>query len=84
MTFPDTDGITYTADPAGPYVLLPQVVTVTATLTDAGVGWPATLPAGWTETGSTTATYGRWCCGRAVFPGASDGSGGDAGDVYCW
>ena len=34
-----------------------QVVTVTATLDDAGVGWPATMPPGWTETNSTTATY---------------------------
>ena len=38
LTLPTTDGITYAADPAGPYVLLPQVVTVTATLDDAGVG----------------------------------------------
>ena len=32
-------------------------VTVTATLTGAGVGWPATLPDGWTETSPTTATF---------------------------
>ncbi len=57
VTFAMTDGITYAADPEGPYVLLPQVVTVTATLDEAGVGWPATMPAGWTETNSTTATF---------------------------
>ncbi len=57
VTLPTTTGITYTADPAGPYVLLPETVTVTATLDDAGVGWPATMPPGWTETSSTTATY---------------------------
>ena len=35
-----------------------QQVTVTATLDDAGVGWPATLtPMGWTRRGPTTATY---------------------------
>ena len=36
---------------------LPTSVTVTATLTAHGVGWPATLPTGWTETTATTATY---------------------------
>ena len=57
LTLADTDGITYTADPDGPYLLLPQLVTVTATLDDAGVAWPDPLEGGWTETGPTTATY---------------------------
>ncbi len=51
-----TDGITYTADPAGPYAA-GDTVTVTATLADSGVGWPEELPAGWTAQSSTTATY---------------------------
>ena len=55
LVLADTDGITYTADPEGPYVA-GQRVTVTATLDEAGVGWPDSMP-GWTETGSTTATY---------------------------
>ena len=50
-----TDGITYAADPAGPYVAGLSVI-VTATLGPAGVGWPAALPAGWTRTSNTTAT----------------------------
>ena len=55
LVLADTDGITYTADPEGPYVA-GQRVTVTATLDEAGVGWPDSMP-GWTETGSTTATH---------------------------
>ena len=30
---------------------------MTARVDDAGVGWPARMPEGWTETGSTTATF---------------------------
>ncbi len=30
---------------------------MTATLDDEGVGWPATMPDGWTKTGATTATF---------------------------
>jgi hypothetical protein len=51
-----TDGITYTADPAGPYAA-GQTVTVTATLDDGGVGWPSTMPPGWTAVSDTVATY---------------------------
>ena len=40
LVLADTDGITYTADPEGPYAP-GQSVTVTATLDEAGVGWPA-------------------------------------------
>ena len=39
-----TDGITYTADPEAPYAPA-QIVVVTATLDDQGVGWPDNLPA---------------------------------------
>ena len=57
-----TDGITYTlsppGSPAGAYQASPaQSVTVTATLTDTGVAWPASLPDGWTRTSATTATF---------------------------
>ena len=34
-----------------------ETVVVTATLDDAGVGWPDPLPDGWTEVDATTATY---------------------------
>ena len=44
--------------PAGAYQASPaQSVTVTATLTDTGVAWPASLPDGWTRTSATTATF---------------------------
>jgi LPXTG-motif cell wall-anchored protein len=58
LTFPDTDGITYTTDVQQPYSP-GQTVVVTATLTDEGVGWPAEedMPAGWTITTPTTAIY---------------------------
>ena len=50
LVLSSTDGITYSADPAGPYVL-GQPVIVMATLDDAGVGWPDPLPDGWIRTG---------------------------------
>ena len=56
LVLSSTDGITYSADPAGPYAP-GQPVIVTATLDDAGVGWPDPLPDGWIRTGDTTATY---------------------------
>jgi large repetitive protein len=56
LSLPTTTGITYTAQPGGPY-LPGQSVTVTATLDPAGVGWPATMPSGWTQTSPTRATY---------------------------
>ncbi len=52
----DTDGITYSVDKDPPYRPLQQVV-VTATLDEAGVGWPDQLPPGWVEATPTTATY---------------------------
>ena len=64
----ETDGITYTDDETGPYQPVQDVVTVTATLDDAGVGWPDVLPTGWTEVDSTTATYTVRSCGRVCFP----------------
>ena len=45
LTLPSTTGVTYTAEPGGPYAP-GQSVTVTATLDPAGVGWPATMPIG--------------------------------------
>ncbi len=56
LSLPTTTGITYTAQPGGPY-LPGQSVTVTATLAAAGVGWPATMPPGWIRTSATKATY---------------------------
>ena len=56
LTTSTTDGITYTTDADPPYAPA-QTVVVTATLDDAGVGWPDPLPADWTETDATTATY---------------------------
>ena len=44
LVLADTDGITYTADPEGPYEAGDRV-TVTATLDEAGVGWPDDLAA---------------------------------------
>ncbi len=56
LTLAETDGITYAVAPRGPHTP-GQPVTVTATLRPAGVGWPAELPPGWTETSATTATF---------------------------
>ena len=56
LTLAETDGITYSVDEDPPYAP-GQTVEVTATLDDAGVAWPDQLPAGWTETSDTTATY---------------------------
>ena len=50
-----TTGMTYAADPPGPY-LAGQSVTVTATLDPTGVAWPATLPPAWLRTSDTVAT----------------------------
>ncbi len=63
-------------------MLLPEMVTVTATLDATEVGWPATMPAGWTETSSTTATYLVRFYVQLVYPVLPDGSDGGAGDVY--
>ena len=56
LTLASTDGITYTVDQSAPYAS-GQTVTVTATLAPAGVGWPASLPPGWSRTSDTTATH---------------------------
>ncbi|MCF4122461.1 hypothetical protein L1785_15895, partial [Antribacter sp. KLBMP9083] len=55
LTLPaNTEAITYTVAPAGPYTA-GQTVTVTATLS-AGFAW-GTLPAGWVEVSPTVATF---------------------------
>ena len=56
LALPTTDGITYTANPQGPYQPA-TTVTVTATVTAPGGVWPATLPSGWTRVSNTVATY---------------------------
>ena len=56
LTLAETDGISYSVDADPPYAP-GQTVAVTATLEDAGVAWPDQLPAGWTATSDTTATY---------------------------
>ena len=56
LSLPTTTGITYTAEPGRPHAQ-GQSVTVTATLDPTGVGWPASMPAGWERTSPTTATY---------------------------
>ncbi len=56
LVFPQTDGVVYTTNPLAPYKPA-TTVTVTATLSDAGRAWPATLPSGWTRTSNTTATH---------------------------
>jgi hypothetical protein len=56
ITLPETPGITYTFSADEPYAP-GQTVIVTATLDPTGVGWADPLPAGWTETSPTTATY---------------------------
>ena len=49
-------GVSYVVTPGGPYDgTVPNVVTVTATLSD-GQAW-GQMPSGWTEANSTTATY---------------------------
>ena len=55
LTMVSTDGITYDADADPPYQAGATVI-VTATLDAAGVGWPPTLPPGWTRISDTTAT----------------------------
>ena len=76
-------GITYTKDKTDPYLPLPQVVTVTATLDDAGLVGPHVAARGGPRPPDDGDVPGAFA-GRAVFPGASDGSGGDPGDVYRW
>ena len=56
VTVGPTDDITYTFSAQPPYAE-GQSVTITATLEATGVGWPATLPAGWDETSDTTAEF---------------------------
>jgi hypothetical protein len=56
LEFVETDGITYTVDVDPPFAG-GQTVVVTATLTDAGAGWPAELPDEWERTSPTTAIW---------------------------
>ncbi len=56
LTLAATDGITYMTDADPPY-RPGQSVVVTATLDAKGVGWPAELPEGWTETSDTVARF---------------------------
>ena len=56
LTLAGTDGITYAADPPGPYAA-GQSVTVAATLDPSGVAWPEQLPPAWPRASDTTATY---------------------------
>ncbi len=52
-----TDGVTYVLSPTGPYVGTENTtVRVTATLAN-GYAWVDPLPAGWTRTSATTATF---------------------------
>ena len=55
LVFANTDGVTYTVDPAEPYVS-GQSVIVTAILDAAGVAWGDAVPAGWTAVDDQTAT----------------------------
>ena len=70
LTLADTDVITYSADPAGPYSQ-GQSVTVTATLDEEGVAWPATLPQGWTELDRYDGRVCRDVCGEGVYAGGA-------------
>ena len=83
LSWRTTDRITYTVDADPPYVPN-QTVVVTATLEEAGVGWPDELPSGWTETGPTTATFtvqfALVVC-VSVLPHDADG---DSGVVCRW
>ncbi|SEE85300.1 InlB B-repeat-containing protein [Ruania alba] len=54
LTLPETEGVTYSADPSGPYSA-GDTVTVTATLAD-GYEW-GTLGEGWTQDSPTQASY---------------------------
>ena len=80
---PNGGGITYSMSPSAP--VAGNQVTVTATLS-AGYVWVSPLPDGWLpgDPAATTATWSVTLESGGVFPVASGGSGGDAGDVYCW
>ena len=82
LTLPTTDGITYTADRGGRRMRRVQTVTVTATLAATGVGWPATMPAGWTrDVGDDGDVSAVTFAGGVVYAGDAGGSDGGAGDV---
>ena len=55
LVLAETDDVTYTVEPEGPYVP-GDVVTVTATLAAAGVGWGEERPGGWVFVDDVTAT----------------------------
>ncbi len=50
LAFATTEGVTYSADPPGPYEP-GQPVVVTASITDDAAGWGDPLPAGWDDRG---------------------------------
>ena len=82
LTLPTTDGITYTADKAPPFMPLPELVTVTATLDD-DRGWLAGDDAGGVDRdglddGDVLGAVLR----ELVYSGGSGGSRCGAGDVY--
>jgi hypothetical protein len=75
LTFPTTDGVDYTASPAGPYKA-GDVVVVTATA-QPGHQFDTTAPAGWTILDNVTETYtvtfdAAPSCAQPVTPTFSD------------
>ncbi len=56
LVLPTTDKITYTVVPTSGYVA-GGTATVTATINQAGFGWPPTLPTGWVKQSNLVATY---------------------------
>ena len=69
-------GITYLADPPGPYDGTEDTtVTVTATVHD-GYGWEQ-MPTGWTEVNPATATFTVELAGASVRRGRAGGAGAD-------
>ena len=57
LTLATTDRIAYTALPSGPYSAGQQVTVSDGAVVGSGVGWPPTLPPGWTKTSAATAAY---------------------------
>ena len=85
LSWPTPTGSPTRPIPIRPYRLLPQVVTVTATLDDAGVGLGRPVAeGGWTETDPDDGDVHGDVRLRGVFAGGAGGADGDAGDVFQW
>ncbi len=82
LTLPTTDGITYTADKAPPFMPLPELVTVTATFDDDRGGLACQLPDGVDRDELDDGDVLGAVLRELVYSGGSGGSRCGAGDVY--